>query len=483
MLSDFIVRITCMIPQLFFQISLFWRESYSCYLDLIQVRSTQTDFKSVRFLLILLFLRCTVSCYSEMEKSLTSRKWGTIKPADIKTLRTERHWLENVLPTVKPNASKTPLTLTIGNPVIYSAFEPENTALEILSDSIGEATGYTSPGGDIECRKYLAQAYSTETWKLTEDDIFLGAGCNGVLNQIHHVLADPGDTVLLPKVLFPLMKAISINREVNVDEYEFLPEKNWEVNLKDLEERLAKKPKFVYFLNPSNPLGSVWSADHVSEILSLANKYKVPVVTDEIYEGLIFSNSSFNSFGKLSKGQPVFVCSGYSKMGLAPGWRLGWAVCYGKPEIIAPIKKALAKTSLYSLKCNSAVQVELPKLVEASFSYIKAKSVEAEKRAKVFEEALEGCPGISVFKPSGTMFAIIRIRYDEFVDIKSSRDFAIKLLEEENINILPGHLFGDDDFIRVVILDDEEVLREFGTRTREFVMRHIVRGEQKNEAK
>ena len=410
-----------------------------------------------------------------MELQFSSKTWEKI-PASDSIKRTQnpiRNWIESHISMVRPNPSKQLLVFTVGDPVVYPGFEPSSRCLQTFSESIDTVDQQTESDSNLQARQYLANLYSSEHSMLTEDDVFLQSGCSGALLAANLALADAGDTVLVPKPGFPLMVAVCEERGINIETYNLNPEKNWEIDLEDLEEKLKRSPKFLLVNNPSNPLGAVWIADHITEVLKLANKFKVPILADEVYEKMVFPNEIVNSFGKLSKGQPVIVASGYAKMGLAPGWRLGWVVCYGNPKLVAPLKRALGKVSKFTSCPTSLVQTKLPELFSEALAELQPRMEDIEKRVSLLTEELRDCPGIKVMSSKGAMYAVLRLDFKQFRDITSSSQFALKLLEEEHINTLPGSLFGDDSFIRIVSLADAEYYKDFGMRIKEFARRHI----------
>ena len=410
-----------------------------------------------------------------MEAHSSAKSWKKIPVSDCvkRTKNPIRNWIESFISKVTPNPKKSPLVFTVGDPVVYPGFEPSNRCLEIFSGSITDIKEESRFEDELEARKYLAQLYSTRGSRLTEDDIFLESGCSGALLAANLALADPGDTVLLPNPGFPLMQAICEERGVNVVTYNLNPDTDWEIEMSDLESKLRLKPKFLSVNNPSNPLGAVWSTKHIKEVLALADRYKVPILADEVYERMVLPGEDINSFGKLGNGQPVIVASGYAKMGLAPGWRLGWIVCYGKSELLAPFKKALANVSKYTARPTSLIQAKLPELFDEAIEGLVPKMIDVQVRINLITDELRDCPGISVKAAKGAMYAVLRIDFTKFKDIKSSTQFALKLFEEENVNTLPGSLFGDDSFIRIVSLADAEYYRLFGERIRSFVNRHL----------
>ena len=118
--------------------------------------------------------------------------------------------------------------------------------------------------------------------------------------------------------------------------YNLNPEKNWECDLHHMEELLCnyKNIKGILVTNPSNPCGSVFSKEHLCDILGLAQRYCLPIVSDEVYGNITFTGNTFYSLGNLAMevggNVPVIVASGLAKQFLVPGWRVGWLVFYDK---------------------------------------------------------------------------------------------------------------------------------------------------------
>lgn len=97
-----------------------------------------------------------------------------------------------------------------------------------------------------------------------------------------------------------------------------------------MEALIDDKTKFVYVCNPSNPLSSLWSKEHMLEILALCKRHNnLPIVADETYEHMTYPGEKFYSFGELTETVPVFLISGLSKRWLVPGWRSGWLTLVG----------------------------------------------------------------------------------------------------------------------------------------------------------
>lgn len=100
---------------------------------------------------------------------------------------------------------------------------------------------------------------------------------------------------------------------------------------------IDKTTKAILINNPSNPCGSVYSKEHLEEILKVAEKYHLPIICDEVYSNMIFEGHTFYPIGSLSNGVPVLSIGGLAKVYLAPGWRLGWVCLYDKLNLLKDV--------------------------------------------------------------------------------------------------------------------------------------------------
>lgn len=121
------------------------------------------------------------------------------------------------------------------------------------------------------------------------------------------------------------------------DQFYQKPEKNWEIDLNDLESQIDKTTKAILLNNPSNPCGSVYSKEHLLDLLKVAEKHRIPIISDEIYSKMVFQGHVFYPLGSLSTSVPVLAVGGFAKVYLAPGWRFGWIVVYDKKNLMKQV--------------------------------------------------------------------------------------------------------------------------------------------------
>lgn len=141
------------------------------------------------------------------------------------------------------------------------------------------------------------------------------------------------------------------------------PNRHWEVDLQSLENQIDEKTAAIVVNNPSNPCGSVYTKEHLEDIIDIASRNRVPIIADEIYEHIVFSNQEFIALSSLSKDVPVLTCSGVTKRFLIPGWRLGWVIIHDRHNILGKeFRNGLMRMSARILGPSTLIQKALPRI-------------------------------------------------------------------------------------------------------------------------
>jgi tyrosine aminotransferase len=157
----------------------------------------------------------------------------------------------------------------------------------------------------------------------------LAFGCSGALYNAVSALCEVGDTILVPSPGFPLCQPICQNLGVEFDNYCLMPDEGWKIDLADLRSKITPRTRAILVNNPSNPCGSCFTLQHMQEILAVADEFKVPIISDEVYYGLTYDpERPFISFGNATSTVPVICTGAISKIYCLPGWRLGWTIVY-----------------------------------------------------------------------------------------------------------------------------------------------------------
>lgn len=118
-------------------------------------------------------------------------------------------------------------------------------------------------------------------------DVFITSGCSHALDLCISLLAEPGQNILIPRPGFLLYQTLAHGFGIRTKFYDLVPERDFEIDLHSLEAAIDKNTAAIIFNNPSNPCGSVYSVEHIKQVLQTANKHCLPIIADEIYEHMV----------------------------------------------------------------------------------------------------------------------------------------------------------------------------------------------------
>nr|AQX17836.1 tyrosine aminotransferase [Bathocyroe fosteri] len=387
------------------------------------------------------------------------------------TLNPIRKLVDNL--KINPNPDKSFLRLSIGDPSVFGNFNPPPEVISAVSEALTTSCyGYVPAHGLVAAREAIAQYYTTPKSTLTSEDIYIASGCSDALRIAMDCLGDSDRHILLPRPGFSLYQTIAGNRGIPVKFYDLDPNNNWTVNLKQLESLIDGNTAAILVTNPSNPCGSAFSVQHQLEIIAVAEKYGLPIIADEIYQGMVFEGDS-RSFGELSDNVPVLSCGGLAKRWLVPGWRVGWLIAHDRHGRLATVRGGLTRLCQVIIGSNVLVQAAIPKiLANVPQSFYTATLTKLKKAAEILYSELQDCPQLRPIMPQGAMYMMVEIKVDMLEDIANHMEFVEKLITEQSVFPLPANIFGIPNYVRLVLTVPEDILREACHRILEFCAQH-----------
>jgi len=364
------------------------------------------------------------------------------------------------------------LSLSIGDPTVFGNLLPPVEVVETLVSNVmgHKYDGYAHSAGYPSVRASVAKKLGCG---LTEGDIVMASGGSGALEMIVNVLTDVGDNMLIPSPGFSLYQTLLNHRGAEARYYKLLPEKGWEIDLELMESLIDSRTVAILLNNPSNPCGSVFSKEHILDILALAEKYRLPIIADEIYGDLTWDNHPFYQVGSLSERVPVLSIGGLAKLFIVPGWRLGWVAIHDRNGLFKDVRIALNKQTQLILGPSTLIQ----SVVHAALhltppSYLKRLRDTLQLHANTLCRRLGQLPGLKVVRPVGAMYMMVGVKPEHFDNISDDIEFAKLLVTEENLSILPGTIFTCPNFLRIVICAPVHKLNEACDRIEAFCKRH-----------
>lgn len=299
-----------------------------------------------------------------MESGNWSKKPTAAKRSDVRN--PIRATLEKDF-KVPEEPHKPMINLTLGEPTKENGYPLPDVTKQAMVEVVESEkhNGYTHSSGVLAARQALVDKYSTEDAPFEADDVLLTFGCSGAQYTVFSTLCEVGDNVLVPKPGFPLCLPICQNLGVELRHYELDPDNDFNIKLDTLESQIDEKTKFILVVNPSNPCGSVFSKEHMEEIIAVSEKHQVPIVADEIYYGFSYDEDKpFYSFAHVNTTMPIITMGAISKIYGVPGWRLGWVIVYNRGGYFDEILAHMKKVSMIWLHPCSLVQQALVKILK-----------------------------------------------------------------------------------------------------------------------
>jgi aspartate aminotransferase len=232
-----------------------------------------------------------------------------------------------------------------------------------------------------------------------------------------------------------------------------------------LEKALSKRSKVLILCSPSNPTGIVYSPDELRELADVLDDGEVYVISDEIYERLVYGGAkhvSIASYGDMR--ERTLVVNGVSKAYAMTGWRVGYMA--GPREVI----EAAAKIQSHSTtNPTSIAQYAALAAMEGGYASSDAMAVEYVKRRDAMIRRLRAIPGVSCVMPDGAFYAFPNVSGLYSKSMKGSGAFATRLLEEAHVAVVPGEPFGSDDHVRLSYATSMERIETGLSRFEQFV--------------
>jgi aspartate/methionine/tyrosine aminotransferase len=365
--------------------------------------------------------------------------------------------------------SKAKALKAAGRPVIgFGAGEPDFPTPEYIVDAAIAAAKtpanhrYTPTPGLPELREAIVKKTKRDSnYEITADQVLVTNGGKQAVYQSFASILDPGDEVLLPSpywTTYPecVKLAGGISVEVFADETQ-----NYLVTVEQLEKALTPKTKVLLFCSPSNPTGSVYSADQVKEIGQWAYNKGLWVITDEIYEHLLYDGATAPSICVLvpELADRTIILNGVAKTYAMTGWRVGWMI--GPKDVIK------AATNLQSHLSSNVSNVSQRAAIAALSGDLAAvhKMGEAfDRRRKLIVKLLNEIPGVSCPTPTGAFYVYPSVKGVLGKEIRGKRpttsaELATLILEEVEVAAVPGEAFGPSGYLRFsYALGDEDIV-------------------------
>lgn len=360
--------------------------------------------------------------------------------------------------------------LNIGDPLKFD-FDTPSHIKEALWKTIKEGKNYYSESkGIYELREAICEKEEKYNGvKLNPEHVLVTQGVAEGINLVISVFVDPGDEVLVPSPTYPSyigMTRIFNGRPI---EYRCNEEEGWKPDLEDIKRKISERTKLIVLISPNNPTGAVYSEKLVKEILDISAEYEIPVVSDEIYDRIVYE-SRVRSVASLSKDSLVIGLNGFSKIYLMTGWRLGYVYVHDPSgEKADEIINRMLKYAVNRLCPNTPVQYAGIEALRGSQKHIDEMVEKLRRRRDYSMKRIAEISGLEAVKPGGTFYIFPKITSNKW---KSDEEYAMELLKQKGVFVSYGSGFGEEygkNHFRMVFLPEVEVLEEAFNKIEEFM--------------
>lgn len=361
--------------------------------------------------------------------------------------------------------------------ISFSAGEPDfNTPKNIINAAIKAMedgnTKYTSVNGILQLREAICKKFKGDNGlEYNPSQIVVSTGAKQSLANTFLAILNPGDEVIVSTpywVSYPELIKLADGKPVFVEGDE---KSNYKFTKENLEKAVTAKTKAIVLNTPNNPTGTIYNKEELEVIADFAKKYNIIIISDEMYEKLIYDNENHISIASLSKDayERTIVINGLSKSYAMTGWRIGYCATSEKiAKLMISIQSHVTSnvcsiTQYAALEALSGPQDEITKMIN-----------EFEKRRNYMINRIESIDNLSIVKPKGAFYIMINIENCLGKEINGkilndSMEFCASLLENEKLAVIPGKAFGLNNYIRVSYATSMEAIKEGLNRIESFI--------------
>ena len=323
-------------------------------------------------------------------------------------------------------------------------------------------TKYTPSSGIPELRQAIAEKFLADNGIDYKPSQIIVS--NGAKHSCHNAIlatCQPGDEVIIPApywLSYPEMVRLAGADPVFVQTKE---ENDWKLTAEEFENAMTPRTKMIILNSPGNPTGAVYSKQELKEIADVAAEEEILILSDEIYEKLLYDGSehfSIASFGQEYYNLTITV-NGFSKSYAMTGWRLGYL---GAPDAIARAIDSIQSHST-SNACSFAQKGGVAAL-KGDQQPVADMRDEFNLRREYMLERFAKMQHVSVVRPQGAFYVLVNISKLGL----TSQNFSDRLLSKANVAVVPGIAFGDDRTVRFSYATSLDVIKKGMDRFEEF---------------
>lgn len=391
-------------------------------------------------------------------------------------VRTIKYAIRDVLVQAKQleRKGKKIIYLNIGDPAKFDFDTPDHVK-QALTKAVEEGANWYAPSEGLpELREAICEKEKKVNGVLIQqDDVVVTHGISEGIQMVMAAIVENGDEVLVPGPTYPPYISYVKFFGGKPVAYETAEENGWQPNVDDLRAKITEKTRAILVINPNNPCGALYNEKVVREIADLAGEHDLLIISDEIYDRIVYSEK-FVSTSRIAEDVPVVGLNGFSKTYVMTGWRLGYIYFHDSNGGLSELEECIKKEARVRLSANTPVQKAGVAALKGPQGHISQLVEKLRQRRDYACKRLNAIVGISCVKPEGAFYIFPKV---EAVGSKwkSDAEFVYDFLEEAGVLFVHGSGFeptyGYGHF-RSVVLPPIETLEAAFNLLEQFMSKH-----------
>jgi alanine-synthesizing transaminase len=367
------------------------------------------------------------------------------------------------------------LRLNIGNPAPFGFEAPEEIVAE-MARALASAQGYSDSKGILPARRAVVEYHREKgVAGIDEDDVWLGNGVSELIGMTLQALLNPGDEVLIPAPDYPLWTAVTTLCGGRPVHYRCDEAADWLPDLADLEAKITERTRALLVINPNNPTGAVYPEPVLEQIVELARKHGLLLLSDEIYDQILYDDAVHVATAALAPDLVCLTFNGLSKAYRVAGYRAAWAVVSGPTGHASSFLEGLSTLANMRLCSNVPGQWAIHAALgnPADVRHLVLPGGRLREQRDHAWKLLNAIPGVSCTKPKGALYVFPRLD-PACYPVDDDEALALRLLREEHVLVVQGTGFNwpHTDHLRIVTLPSVGDLTEALGRFERFLTRY-----------
>ena len=359
------------------------------------------------------------------------------------------------------------IKLNIGNPGRYGFAVPAHLR-EAIASHLHESEAYGHEQGLEIAREAIAtQQRQRGARGVAVERIFIGNGVSELIDIALRALLQAGDEVLLPSPDYPLWSAATILNGGQPRYYRCLAENGHLPDPEEIEALITPRTRALVLINPNNPTGAVYPRALLQQLVAIAARHRLLLLSDEIYDEILYDGVTFQPLAEVAGEVPCISFGGLSKVHRACGYRIGWMSLSGEAARTADYRDALQLLAALRLCANATAQwAVLPALQSApTIGTLTAPGGRLHEARRSVLQAVAASEYLDLVTPDGALYAFPQVRAERIPHFDDEA-FALRLLEQELVLVMPGGSFNlpRSRHFRLTLLPPPAQLREVFVR-------------------